>query len=183
MTDQPLTILRIADLPRDGRDITLAPDSAARAAIADALGIIAVKKLRFAARLSPLGSRDWELTGELGASVVQECVVTLAPVATRIDEPVSRTYLHAMPDVEGTEIEIPENDVEPLPQTLDLIALMTEALALALPQFPRAPGASLGNAVFTEPGKAAMRDEDVRPFAGLADLRESLEKKADNDTD
>lgn len=183
MTDKSLTTLRIADLPRDGRDIALAPDANSRAAIADALGIIAVKKLRFTARLSPHGQRDWELIGELGASVVQSCVVTLEPVATRIDEPVQRTYLHAMPEVEGAEIEIPQDDVEPLPQTLDLIALVTEALALALPQFPRAPGASLGDAVFTEPGKAAMRDQDVRPFAGLAELRNSLGKKDDQDSD
>ncbi|MGB1722615.1 MAG: DUF177 domain-containing protein, partial [Paracoccaceae bacterium] len=42
---------------------------------------------------------------------------------------------------------------------------------------PRAHGADLGEAVFTEPGKAAMRDEDTRPFAGLAALREQLEDK------
>ena len=59
---------------------------------------------------------------------------------------------------------------------------MTEALALALPPFPRAPGAALGDAVFSEPGKAAMHDRDTRPFAGLADLRKSLENKDDDGT-
>lgn len=180
MTDQPLTTLRIADLPRNGRDVTLTLDAAACKAIAAALGIVAVKKLRFSARLTPLGQRDWALDADLGATVVQDCVVTLDPVTTRIDETVRRTYLSEMPEPEATEVEMPEDDsAEPLPQTLDLMALVTEALALALPPFPRSAGADLGEAVFTEPGKAAMRDQEARPFAGLAGLRKSLENKDD----
>jgi len=37
----------------------------------------------------------------------------------------------------------------------------------------------LGEAVFAAPGTAPLRDEDTRPFAGLAGLRAAL----DNDTD
>jgi uncharacterized metal-binding protein YceD (DUF177 family) len=51
---------------------------------------------------------------------------------------------------------------------------LAEALALALPLYPRAPGAELGEAAFTEPGKPVLRDEDARPFAGLAHLRDKL---------
>ncbi len=183
MTDHNAAILRIADVPRDGRDVTLQPDATARAEIAAALGIVAVKKLRFTGRLAPLAQRDWELIADLGATVVQDCVVTLEPVTTRIDEQVRRTYLAEMPEPEGLEIEVPDDDsAEPLPQTLDLAAVMAEALALALPPFPRAPGAELRDAVYTEPGKAAMRDDDARPFAGLADLRKSIENKGDTDT-
>ncbi|MCX8227096.1 MAG: DUF177 domain-containing protein, partial [Sulfitobacter sp.] len=36
-------------------------------------------------------------------------------------------------------------------------------------------GAELGQAVYAEPGVAPMTDEDARPFAGLAQLREKLE--------
>ena len=49
------------------------------------------------------------------------------------------------------------------------------ALALALPLYPRAPGAELGQAVFAEPGTAPLKDEDLRPFAGLAGLKAKLE--------
>ena len=76
------------------------------------------------------------------------------------------------------EVEMPEDDtVEELPATLNLVDVMTEALALALPDFPRADGAELGEAIFTEPGVAPMRDEDTRPFAGLSSLKDALEKK------
>ena len=51
-----------------------------------------------------------------------------------------------------------------------------EALALALPDFPRAEGVELGPAVFTEPGATPMTDEAAKPLAGLADLRDRLKK-------
>lgn len=174
--------VRVADLPaRKPSRITLSPDADACAALAAELGIEAVRKLRFEVTLKPMGKRDWQLDGTLGATVVQACVVTLAPVTTRIEEQVSRSYVtDYTPAPDGSEVEMPEDDtVEPLPAILDLGAVMTEALALALPLYPRADGAEVGEAVFTEPGKAALTDDDVKPFAGLAGLRDQLENKGD----
>ena len=51
------------------------------------------------------------------------------------------------------------------------------ALALALPLYPRAEGADLAQAQFAGPGVTPMTDEDARPFAGLKDLRDKLDKK------
>ena len=111
------------------------------------------------------------LLAELGATVSQACVVTLNPVTTRIDEPVERTYLEDMPDPpEGEEIEMPDETVEPLPAALDLGAVMAEALALALPPWPRAEGVEMEESTFAEPGTRPMTDEDTRPFAGLRDM-------------
>jgi hypothetical protein len=86
--------------------------------------------------------------------VVQPCVVTLAPVTTRIEEKVERRFRADLPEpAPGAEVEMPEDDaLEPLPETLDLGRVLIEALALAVPEYPRADGASLGEAVFTEPG-------------------------------
>ena len=172
--------VRIADL-RAGRDTSfvLEPNAEARRAIAQALAIPAVRKLRFAADLSPLGREDWQLQARLGATVVQDCVVTLAPVTTRIDEAVSRTCLAHPPEPpQADEVEMPEDDtVEPLPDTIDLGAVMLEALALALPEYPHAQGVEPLQASFTEPGKAPLTDDDVKPFAGLAALRDKLAKK------
>ncbi len=80
--------------------------------------------------------RDWRLEAKLGATVVQPCVVTAEPVTTRIDDPVTRRYLAQMPEPQGDEVEMPEDDsAEPLPDVLDLSAVMAEALALALPLY------------------------------------------------
>jgi hypothetical protein len=47
---------------------------------------------------------------------------------------------------------------------------MSEALALALPLYPRAPGAEFQEAAASAPGAAPLTRESTRPFAGLADL-------------
>ncbi len=168
------TALRVADLPQNAAThFDLRPDAAAMRALADDLGLDELRKLSFAGEIRAQGSRDWVLTGRLGATVVQPCVVTLEPVTTRIDTEVRRTYLADLPSPEAGEVEMPEDDtVEPLRSTIDPAAVMAEALALALPLYPRKPGADLGEAVFTEAGQEPLRDADLRPFAGLAALRD-----------
>lgn len=170
--------LRVADLSQNAPTaFDLAPDAAEMARIAEDLGLAGLRKLRFAGEIEAHGRRDWLLTGRLGATVVQPCVVTLDPVVTRIDTDVRRLFLAEMPEPEAAEVEMPEDDtLEPLGDRIDPGAVMREALALALPLYPRKQAADLGEAVFTEPGKRPLTDEDTRPFAGLADLRAQLKK-------
>jgi uncharacterized metal-binding protein YceD (DUF177 family) len=172
----PRQIVRLADPGQRGmHPFTLTPDAAARAAVAGVLGIPEVRKLRLEGKLVPQGRRDWTLEAMLGATVVQECVVTLAPVVTRIDEPVTRRYLADLPEPVLGETEMPEDDsIEELPASLDLGAVMIEALSLALPPFPRAPDAAPVDLTVTEPGAAPLDAAAVRPFAGLAGLRDRL---------
>lgn len=166
-------------LPRSApHEFALQPEGDTRAALATELGIEAIRKLRFTGRLTPLGATDWALEAELGATVVQPCVVSLQPVTTRIDTSVARRYLAQSPEPEidtSGEAEMPEDDtVEGLPEQLDLSVVMAEALALALPDYPRADGVELGEAVFAAPGTEPMRDEDAKPLAGLKALRDKL---------
>ncbi|WP_439137997.1 YceD family protein [Roseicyclus sp.] len=175
MADTPERIV-LARLPR-GADFSfdLAPDATARAALAAEFGLLALRKLRFSGRLVAEGKRDWALQAALGATVVQPCVVTAEPVTTRIDDPVTRRYLADMPEPEGDEAEIPNDDtLEPLPEILTLTSVMAEALALALPLYPRAAGAALSNTRFAPPGVAPLDDDAAKPLAGLAALRDKL---------
>lgn len=167
-------------------EFRLEPDATARAALAEDLGIDALRKLRFEGRVIPEGKRDWRLEARLGATVVQPCVVTLDPVTTRIEQAVTRRFMEDVPqpDAEIEEIEIPEDDsVEPLPATLNLSDVMADALALALPLYPRADGVDLGAAVFAPPGVAPMTDEDAKPLAGLAALKDRLQNPTDPEKD
>jgi uncharacterized metal-binding protein YceD (DUF177 family) len=168
--------LMLARLSRGAQTtFMLTPEAPERAALAAELGLQALRKLRFAGRLIPEGRRDWRLEAELGATVVQACVITAEPVTTRIDEAVLRRYMAELPEPEGDEVEIPEDDsVEPLPVMLDLAAVMAEALALALPIYPKAPGAALGEARFAAPGTEPMSDDAARPLSGLSALRDKL---------
>ncbi len=172
--------LSVAALPK-GRatEFSVRGTAAVAGDIAAGLGLLKLDKLRLSGRIEPVGKADWRLRGELGATVTQSCVVTLEPVTTRIDEPVERLFLAAgLPEPEGGETEVPEDDsVEALGDTIDLLAVATEALALALPPYPRADGATLEDAQFTEPGQTPMTDDDAKPFAGLKALKDQLSQK------
>jgi uncharacterized metal-binding protein YceD (DUF177 family) len=164
-------MVRLDEGSRTPQEFELSPDAETRAALAGRLDVLGLKKLRFSGVLSPEGKRDWQLEAKLGATVSQACVVTLKPVSTRIDETVERRYVAEMPDLpEADEVEMPDDSMEPLPSTLDLGAVMAEALALALPAWPRADGVEPVAEVFAEPGTKPLRDEDTRPFAGLKGL-------------
>lgn len=188
MTPKPRTTTDgLVDLARGGRepvDFCLLPDAAARQSAAESLGIEAVRKLRFEGVLEPVGRDDWRLIATLGATVVQPCVVTLTPVTTRIDTEVARTYVADYAEPEGEEVEMPEDDtVEPLPARLDLSGVMLEALALALPDYPRAEGVQFEDANFAAPGVAPMTDEEAKPLAGLAALRDRMRRDSEDDSE
>ena len=100
-----------------------------------------------------------------------------APIYTTVvwEEDVARRYLEAFEMPEGGEVEMPGDDeAEALPATLDLSVVMEEALALALPLYPRAEGAGPADAQVAEPGAAPLTDADVKPFAGLRALRDRM---------
>jgi len=172
-------LISLSDLSGTGNssfDIT--PDAGERRAIAEFLGIRQIKKLRFHVKLTPHGKGDWQMKATLGASVVQDCVVTGAPVSTRIDKDTQRLYRRDWSETsEQNEAEF-DGDVEsePLGTQIDLGLTMLESLALALPDYPKIDGAGLPESVFAAPGSTPLRDSDMKPFASLAELRDKLTK-------
>lgn len=182
MPDRPdnSAVYRVSALsPRRPRPFEIVPDAAALRAVADDLGLQALRKLRFAGEISAEGEADWRLDAHLGATVTQACVVTLEPVTTRIEEDVTRRFLRDWPPPEerqGDEVEMPEDEtIDPLGSEIDLWAVMTEALALALPAYPRAERAELAQRAAAPPGAEPIADADLKPFAGLAALKKKLE--------
>ncbi|MDX1821019.1 MAG: DUF177 domain-containing protein [Paracoccaceae bacterium] len=170
--------LRVADLPQNRTTpFALRPGAVALQEIAAEMELLGLRKLAFQGTVRAEGRSDWVLEGTLGATVVQPCVVTLEPVTTRIDVAVRRLYLADPTPIlpEGEEIEIPEDDsAEPLGEVIELHGVMLEELALALPAWPRAEGAGIGSLSVTEPGQTPLTEESMKPFAGLAALRDKL---------
>lgn len=170
---------QIRDLP--GFDFDISPGPAEAAALARLLGAQAVRKLRFAGQLIPAAKGGWRLDAALGATVVQTCVVSLEPVTTRIDETVRRAFLPASAAAAAEVVVSPEDDdeIEPLRDRIDLGRVAAEALALALPAYPRKAGATLAavDGLADDPaGAPAAADDDApRPFAALAALRAKLD--------
>lgn len=177
-TDAPSSFaLRVSDLPAKGqRSFEVTLEAAAVEALATEMELDGLRKLRFVGAVQAQGKRDWRLDGTLGATVVQKCSVTLGPVTTRIDAPVTRIYVQDYADPDSPETEMPEDDtVESLGPWIDPHAVMIEALSLEIPEYPRADGVALGETVLTEAGKAPLRDADLKPFAGLAALKAQMD--------
>lgn len=157
--------LRVAHLnPRQATEFALSPDAAKRQALASELGIEGLPRLDFTGLIRAIDSDCWVVEGRLSARAIQSCVITLAPVGTDLAEKVRRVFSPHIAAPGNDEQEMPDDEIEPLGQFIDLEAIMIEALALALPLYPRA-----GNAALNAPADGP-EEETRRPFAGLADL-------------
>jgi uncharacterized metal-binding protein YceD (DUF177 family) len=149
-----------------------------RRALAADLGLLGLRRLRLTGEITPSGRDEVVLAARLTAEADQPCVVTLAPVRAVIDEAVRRRYVAGLAEPDGDEVEMPEDDtLEPMPEVIDLAEIAAEALALALPLYPRAPGAELAATVHAPEGVRPLTDADLKPFAGLAALAGKLAPK------
>ena len=164
--------------PRKPTRFSYRPDAGERASLAGDLGLLALYDLDLTGEIRPTGRDELVLEARLTARADQPCSVTLVPVPAAVDEPVRRRYVAGLEMPEGDEVEMPEDDsVEPMPEVIDLAEIAAEALALALPLYPRAPGAEFGQALHAGEGVAPLSDADVKPFSALRGLAEQLKAK------
>lgn len=117
---------------------------AERALIAVRLDLLAVERLTARVELVRLGKEMFALHAAFVADFVQRCVVTLDPVGGTASEEFSLIYgpPEAEEEIGGT---IEDNVAfEPLAGTvIDVGEAVAQQFALALPPFPRLPGASV----------------------------------------
>lgn len=145
-----------------------------RAALAARYQVPGVRALRYRAEVRPWGPGGWRVSGEVEAELTQICVVTLEPIDTKLREPFERFLAPARRLDEAAELLDAEMDeaLEPLTEAIDLGEIAAEAAALAIDPYPRKPDAAFEGAVKGPPGVAPMTDEDARPFARLAALKD-----------
>ena len=166
-------VIRVDRLPGEGRDVEVTASDDQRHALADVLGITAVEALTARLHASPFRG-GIRVTGQLRATIVQPCVVTLEPVVQAIDELIERVFMPAgevrpsarqQPDVfVDPEADDPPDSFDG--READLSGLLVETLALAIDPYPRAPGVDAGPLVIGE------EDDEDSPFAALKRLQE-----------
>lgn len=157
-------------VPESGAHFKLQADENARAEIAKSAGLRSLPHLVASFDLTRRGTQGLHIAGEVKATVGQNCVVTLEPIDSDINETFEVDFApEAVTIVEDDQREatIDLNAAEP-PEPLiggavDLGAVATEFLLLAIDPYPREEGA-----VF-EPRIAG--DPNVNPFAALASLK------------
>lgn len=168
------------EMSDDAVEREISADDAERAALAQRFGLQALERLSATLTVHRVRDDMFHVSGRLSAAVVQQCVVTLDPVRTSLDEPVAVTFVKpkaavkkgkgAVEAIEGLEDEGPEIMAGDL---IDLGEAVAQQLAVSLDPYPRAPGASL-EAVLPR-GPAAEKGEEKRPspFAVLEALRKT----------
>ncbi|MEX0970639.1 MAG: DUF177 domain-containing protein [Paracoccaceae bacterium] len=149
-----------------------APTTQEAEALSALLGLLGLRKFRFTGEILPLRRDEWEVRGTLGASVTQECVVTLEPVRSRVETDVLIRFVPREKMDETMEERDFDETQEPLGEVIDLGLIATEALALALPPYPRKEDAALE----LPDSMADGDDEKPNPFAALAALKDKLGK-------
>lgn len=180
MTDRKMTdrTIRLADLDASRpHKVTYTTDAQTCAEGAVQLGIIAVEKLRLSGKLTPKRKTDWQLTGRLGATVTQRCVVTLEPVKTRLEVELDRLFTAdwTEPNADGEYEMSPDVNTEALTEALDLAMVAFEEVSLAMPDYPRATDAHLVETQAAPEGIEPLADEDLKPFAALKALRDKMQ--------
>ena len=153
--------LTLAHVPAEGQTLRLEADAAVRARLAERMGLLALHTLSAELQLRPEPEGCIGVRGRLHAEVEQACVVSLEPVAQRIDEPVAWRLLPA--GMEPTDGDDDPDDIETEAGIADLGEALAQQLSLALDPYPRAPGAELP----AEYGPDAASG----PFAALSRLR------------
>jgi uncharacterized metal-binding protein YceD (DUF177 family) len=172
----------VTSLSPSGRHYEISADAAARARVAERLGLVGISSLTAAFDLAPRAGGIVQVTGRVQAELTQTCVVTLAPVPAAVSEEVDARFTTFTPvkapgkagekaDKEAEEM-IAFGDEEPPEEALDgqidLGELAVTQLALGLDPYPRAPGAAFAGGTWTEKGE---KTEVESPFAILAQLK------------
>jgi uncharacterized metal-binding protein YceD (DUF177 family) len=140
----------------------IAASKAERAALAQRFALVSLDRLEATVELARESGGTILLTAEFMAEFVQECVVSLEPVAGRVSASFALRY--GPPDAEPETESDDEPAFEPLTgDTIDIGEAVAQEFSLSLPPFPRAPG------VIVEEGRPEPLADS--PFVALDKVR------------
>lgn len=164
--------LAIEDIGHDGAVLTLEATAEERRRLAERFGLLALDSLTADLTVTRGASGiPIRVRGRLHASVVQECVVSLEPVNSEINELIDVEYAPVAEDEpeEGFSLDEPDPP-EPLEgDTLELGELVAQHLSLALDPYPRKEGAAAPE--WEAGGAQGDENEAENPFSVLAELQ------------
>lgn len=161
--------LQLRAIEADGMHRAIEATAAERAGLARRFGLLGIEELRADLTIRRLRERGViAVQGEFSARVVQECVVTLDPIESRIEQAVDERLTPVESAEERIILAAEEEDFEEPVQgdTLDLGEIVAQCLSLALDPYPRKEGAALD--LQDREGDPSKHDG---PFAALANLK------------
>ena len=154
----------LADVGEREAVIEIAAEAHERAALARRFGLLALDALAATVRLRRVGGGAVSVDARCVAEVVQACIVTLEPVASRIEDSWEVTF--APPGTAArADVTVGWDDDEPEPLTGDAIdvgEVVAAHLGIALNPYPRRPGA-----VFSAPPAEGGEDPSAASAFGV----------------
>jgi uncharacterized metal-binding protein YceD (DUF177 family) len=131
--------IRAVDVPAEGKRVEIVADERERSALARDFGLLGIDRFGAAFDLARTRAGGLAVTGRLDADLRQTCVVTLDPFDAHVTEDIDMVFL---PEGAPGAEDAADEDVDVLVDgRVDLGAVASEFLALALDPHPRKPGA------------------------------------------
>jgi len=183
----------VENIPSSGKTVKMVADSQYLKPIAERLEISELKNLEAELRLTlQNGGHILNITGHFKADVVQECVSTLQPVETHLEDDFEAWYAdhskavsfnrakHQMKAMEeGDEVQILEEKDDPealIDGQVDLGEVVIQFLSLSVNPYPRAEGVEVEEGepqpIEIQSSKAASKPSlRPNPFAALKNWR------------
>ena len=170
--------LRVDKISAGGMAEDIVANAQERKKLTARFGLLDISKLEASLNIDPERGRMLAVTGTFNADVVQECVVTLEPVAAHIADTIDVLFAPAAmldkgagpPHFDSGEEDVPEPIVNGV---IDLGELVAQHLAIALDPYPRKAGVSLPETAFK--GESAA-PQPANPFATLVDFKKKPPK-------
>lgn len=173
MTERPCWHIpvRLDDVPETGLHLALLANGEVRASLAAFVGLRDLSRFEAVIDVVREG-HGLRATGRVRATAGQNCVITLEPVESEIDEAFDVRFVPAASagtidagdaDASGRAGQADESPEAMVDGTADVGAVATEFLLLGIDPYPRKP-----EAVFEAP---PSKDAADHPFAALASLR------------
>lgn len=175
-----------AQVPAGGQWIKLVANDSTRKAVADRLSVKSIETLEAKIHLVPKNSGHvLEIEGTLEADIIQDCVVSLAPVQSHIEDSFEAWYANydqaasfnkaqhkLKATMEMDEVQMMDESVDPEPMDkgeVDVAELVIQYLSLAINPYPKSD--SVKSDAAESPTDAAKESLRVNPFAALKNWR------------
>ena len=174
MTPEFSRIVGLDRISESGIVREIAADQAERDALTRRFGIVAIESLAARIVLRRTREGDVSLAARISARVTQECVVTLEPVESGIEEEVTLLLRPVGEDAlaQKTVVIPSDEDFEPFAgEALDIGEAVAVELALSLDPFPRSPDADTA----LDPGETGDATPGAKesPFRALVEWSEN----------
>mgnify|MGYP001306283307 CR=1 FL=1 len=162
-------LIHPSELEAIEKKFVLTPESTEKIALAKRFGFEEIKNFTIKVCVKTIKSKHRvRVSGKINAKIVQNCVVSMVPIESIIDETFDVDFYdisHVVTETssEDGSFEVYENDV------IDLGELGAQELAVAANPYPRAEG--LADEVIG-PYLIIKEDKKNKPFAALADIKQ-----------